>query len=40
MAVNKTGRKTPIKFGPFLAVSAYIAFLFAETIALWYLGLF
>ncbi len=40
MAVNKTGRKTPIKFGPFLAVSAYIAFLFADTIALWYLGLF
>ena len=40
MAVNKTGRKTPIKFGPFLAISAYIAFLFADTIALWYLGLF
>ena len=40
MAVKKTGRKTPIKFGPFLAVSAYIAFLFADTIALWYLGFF
>lgn len=38
MAVNKTGRKTPIKFGPFLAISAYIAFLFADVIALWYLG--
>ena len=39
MAVKKTGRKTPIKFGPFLAVSAYIAFLFADTIVSWYLGL-
>jgi leader peptidase (prepilin peptidase)/N-methyltransferase len=39
MAVKKTGRKTPIKFGPFLAVSAYIAFLFADAIASWYLGL-
>jgi leader peptidase (prepilin peptidase)/N-methyltransferase len=38
MAVKKTGRKTPIKFGPFLAVSAYIAFLFANAIASWYLG--
>ncbi len=40
MAVNKTGRKTPIKFGPFLAISAYLAYLFAEPIALWYLGSF
>ena len=40
MAVNKTGRKTPIKFGPFLALSAYIAYLFADTIFLWYLGFF
>lgn len=39
MAVKKTGRKTPIKFGPFLAMSAYIAFLFADAIASWYLGL-
>lgn len=40
MAVYKTGRKTPIKFGPFLAISAYIAFLFADAIALCYLGFF
>ena len=39
MAVKKTGRKTPIKFGPFLAMAAYIAFLFADAIATWYLGL-
>lgn len=38
MAVNKTGRKTPIKFGPFLALSAYIAYLFADNIVFWYLG--
>ncbi len=38
MAIKKTGRKTPIKFGPFLAVSAYISFLFTDTIVLWYLG--
>lgn len=40
MAVNKTGRKTPIKFGPFLALSAYTAYLFADTMVLWYLGWF
>ena len=40
MLINKTGRKTPIKFGPFLALSAYIAYLFADTIFLWYLGFF
>lgn len=40
MAVNKTGRKTPIKFGPFLALSAYTAFLFADKIILWYRGFF
>lgn len=40
MAVNKSGRKTPIKFGPFLAVSAYLAYLYADAIALWYLGNF
>jgi leader peptidase (prepilin peptidase)/N-methyltransferase len=38
MAVNKTGRKTPIKFGPFLALSAYTAYLFADNIVFWYLG--
>lgn len=37
--IKKTGRKTPIKFGPFLAVSAYIAFLFADKIINWYLTL-
>ncbi len=40
MLINKTGRKTPIKFGPFLALSAYIAYLFADAIFLWYLGFF
>ncbi len=40
MAVKKTGRKTPVKFGPFLAVAAYLAYLYADTIALWYLGKF
>lgn len=40
MAVNKTGRKTPVKFGPFLAVAAYLAFLYADVIKLWYLGCF
>lgn len=39
MIVEKTGRKTPVKFGPFLAVSAYAAFLFADAIASWYLRL-
>ncbi|MGS0764006.1 prepilin peptidase [Syntrophomonas curvata] len=38
MTVEKTGRKTPVKFGPFLAASAYTAFLFADAIASWYLG--
>ncbi len=33
MAVNKTGRKTPIKFGPFLAISAYLAYLYTDAIA-------
>lgn len=37
--IKKTGRKTPIKFGPFLAISAYIAFLFADKIISWYLAL-
>lgn len=40
IAVKKTGRKTPIKFGPFLAASAYIAFLYADNILAWYLNLF
>lgn len=40
IAVTKSGRKTPIRFGPFLAVAAYIAYLYADTIVLWYLGSF
>ena len=40
MAVKKTGRKTPIKFGPFLALAAYTAYLLADIILLWYLELF
>ncbi len=39
MIIRKTGRKTPIKFGPFLAISAYIAFLFADKIISCYLAL-
>ena len=38
--IKKTGRKTPIKFGPFLALAAYTAFLWANDILSWYLGLF
>ena len=40
IAVNKGGRKTAIKFGPFLSLSAYLAFLYAENIFRWYLGSF
>lgn len=40
MLIKKSGRKTPIKFGPFLALSAYTAFLWANDILNWYLGLF
>ena len=39
MRIKGTGRKTPIKFGPFLAVAAFIAYLYAEAILNWYLGL-
>ncbi len=37
---KKGGRKTAVKFGPFLAVSAYLAYLYAENIFNWYLGSF
>jgi len=37
---KKGGRKTAVKFGPFLAVSAYLAYLYAENIFHWYLGSF
>jgi len=40
IAVKKGGRKTPVKFGPFLALSAYTAYLFADTIVAWYRGSF
>ncbi len=40
MLIKRTGRKTPIKFGPFLALAAYTAFLWANDILSWYLGLF
>lgn len=40
IAVKKGGRKTPIKFGPFLALSAYTAYLFTDSIGAWYLGSF
>jgi len=39
MVMGRAGRKTPVKFGPFLAVAAYTAFLFTGEIAAWYLGL-
>lgn len=38
--VKKGGRKTAVKFGPFLAISAYTAFLYADNIWHWYLGSF
>jgi len=38
--LKKGGRKTAVKFGPFLAVSAYTAYLYAENIFHWYLGSF
>ena len=37
--LGKAGRKTPVKFGPFLAVGAYTAFLFTPEIVSWYMGL-
>ena len=39
MALGKAGRKTPVKFGPFLAIGAYTAFLFSHQIAAWYMGM-
>mgnify|MGYP000394787509 CR=1 FL=1 len=39
MLVGRAGRKTPVKFGPFLAVAAYTAYLFASEIIAWYMGL-
>ena len=39
MLVGRAGRKTPVKFGPFLAVAAYTAYLFAREIIAWYMGL-
>lgn len=39
MALGKAGRKTPVKFGPFLAIGAYTAFLFSNQIAAWYMGM-
>lgn len=38
MIRGKAGRKTPVKFGPFLALAAYIAYLFSEQMTAWYLG--
>lgn len=40
MIFQKAGRKTPVKFGPFLAAAAYTAYLFADLISYWYLGRF
>ena len=37
--LGKAGRKTPVKFGPYLAVGAYTAFLFTPEIVSWYMGL-
>lgn len=37
--MGRAGRKTPVKFGPFLAVAAYTAYLFSDEIVAWYLGI-
>lgn len=37
--LGRAGRKTPVKFGPFLAVAAYTAYLFSSEIAAWYMGM-
>lgn len=37
--MGRAGRKTPVKFGPFLAVAAYMAYLFSNQIAAWYMGM-
>jgi len=39
MLMGRAGRKTPVKFGPFLAVAAYTAYLFSNEIVAWYLGM-
>lgn len=39
MALGKAGRKTPVKFGPFLAIGAYTAYLFSNQIVAWYMGM-
>ncbi|MBO8159238.1 A24 family peptidase [Thermosyntropha sp.] len=38
LATGKGGRKTEVRFGPFLAVSAWISFMFADEILFYYLG--
>lgn len=40
VVMGKAGRKTPIKFGPFLALAGMVAFLYAGPIIKWYLGIF
>lgn len=40
MAAGRGGRKTPVRFGPFLAVAAYTAYLFSQPIVLWYVETF
>jgi leader peptidase (prepilin peptidase)/N-methyltransferase len=39
MAVKGWGRKTPIPFGPFLALGAILSLFFGMTIVEWYVGL-
>jgi len=39
MAVKGWGRKTPIPFGPFLALGAVLSLFFGTTIVEWYVGL-
>ena len=39
MLMGRAGRKTPVKFGPFLAIGAYTAYLFSNQIAAWYMGM-
>ncbi len=40
LRVNKQGRKTPIPFGPSIAIAAVIAYFFGSTIVDWYSNLF
>ncbi|WP_342577129.1 prepilin peptidase [Psychrobacillus sp. FSL K6-2843] len=40
LRISKQGRKTPIPFGPSIAVAAIISYFYAESIVDWYINLF